>query len=180
MEAMSLVPEEVRSFFDLVSHQYLPPTAMRDFSREYRRSAIRRSSSWCWKAASRVSGSARDLCQRQKVGMFPVTREWRKLSPSAEVLVDPESGARCAIRDTEAAGADRYHWTVAFLGDINPVAAGPTGEPVEAPSLAGAALSAYVADRRELSDGDDGGGNSAVPKNWPQYPQYGAGGGGVK
>ena len=36
MKAMSLVPEEVRGFFDLVSHQYLPPLAMRDFSREYR------------------------------------------------------------------------------------------------------------------------------------------------
>jgi hypothetical protein len=36
MKAMSLVPEEVRSFFDLVSHQYMPPLAMRDFSREYR------------------------------------------------------------------------------------------------------------------------------------------------
>ena len=36
MKAMSLLPEEVRSFFDVVSHQYLPPMAMRDFSREYR------------------------------------------------------------------------------------------------------------------------------------------------
>lgn len=36
MKAMSLVPDEVRGFFDLVSHQYLPPLAMRDFSREYR------------------------------------------------------------------------------------------------------------------------------------------------
>jgi hypothetical protein len=36
MKAMSLVPEEVRSFFDLVSHQYQPPLAMRNFSREYR------------------------------------------------------------------------------------------------------------------------------------------------
>jgi hypothetical protein len=36
MKAMSLVPDEVKSFFDLVSHQYLPPMAMRDFSREYR------------------------------------------------------------------------------------------------------------------------------------------------
>ena len=35
-KAMSLVPEEVHSFFDLVAHQYLPGTAMRDFSREYR------------------------------------------------------------------------------------------------------------------------------------------------
>jgi hypothetical protein len=36
MKAMSLVPEEVRSFFDLVTHQYLPGPAMRDFAREYR------------------------------------------------------------------------------------------------------------------------------------------------
>jgi hypothetical protein len=36
MKAMSLVPDEVRCFFDVVSHQYQPPLAMRDFSREYR------------------------------------------------------------------------------------------------------------------------------------------------
>jgi hypothetical protein len=36
MKAMSLVPDEARSFFDLVTHQYLPGEAMRDFSREYR------------------------------------------------------------------------------------------------------------------------------------------------
>jgi hypothetical protein len=36
MKALSLVPEEVRSFFDLVTHQYLPGEVMRDFSREYR------------------------------------------------------------------------------------------------------------------------------------------------
>ena len=36
MKAMSLVPEEVRGFFDLVTHQYLPGAVMRDFSREYR------------------------------------------------------------------------------------------------------------------------------------------------
>lgn len=34
--AMSLVPREVASFFDVVSAQYLPGAAMRDFSREYR------------------------------------------------------------------------------------------------------------------------------------------------
>lgn len=34
--AMSLVPEEVRGFFDLVEHQYLGGLAMRDFAREYR------------------------------------------------------------------------------------------------------------------------------------------------
>ena len=36
MKAMSLVPGEVRSFFDLVSHQYLPGEVMRDFAHEYR------------------------------------------------------------------------------------------------------------------------------------------------
>ena len=36
MKAVSLVPAEVRSFFDLVTHQYLPGEVMRDFSREYR------------------------------------------------------------------------------------------------------------------------------------------------
>jgi alkylhydroperoxidase family enzyme len=36
MKAMSLVPDEVRSFFDIVSHQYQGPLEMRDFAREYR------------------------------------------------------------------------------------------------------------------------------------------------
>lgn len=36
MKAMSLVPDEVASFFDLVAHQYQPASAMRDFAREYR------------------------------------------------------------------------------------------------------------------------------------------------
>ena len=36
VKAMSLVPDEVRSFFDLVSHQYLPGEVMRDFAHEYR------------------------------------------------------------------------------------------------------------------------------------------------
>jgi hypothetical protein len=34
--ALTLVPEEARSFFDLVAHQYMPGPAMRDFGREYR------------------------------------------------------------------------------------------------------------------------------------------------
>jgi hypothetical protein len=36
IKALSLVPDEVRSFFDLVTHQYLPGGAMRDFAHEYR------------------------------------------------------------------------------------------------------------------------------------------------
>lgn len=34
--ALSLVPDEVRGFFDLVETQYLPGPAMRDFDREFR------------------------------------------------------------------------------------------------------------------------------------------------
>ena len=34
--AMTLVPDETRSFFDLCIHQYLPGPAMFDFGREYR------------------------------------------------------------------------------------------------------------------------------------------------
>lgn len=34
--ALTLVPDEARSFFDLVAQQYLPGPAMRDFAHEYR------------------------------------------------------------------------------------------------------------------------------------------------
>jgi alkylhydroperoxidase family enzyme len=35
-QAMTLVPDEVRGFFDLVSTQYLPPAAMRDYGTRHR------------------------------------------------------------------------------------------------------------------------------------------------
>lgn len=35
-QAMSLVPDEVTGFFDLVTAQYLPPAAMRDYDHEFR------------------------------------------------------------------------------------------------------------------------------------------------
>ena len=87
---------------------------------------------------------ARDLCKRREAGPSYVAREWRKLSPSAELMVDPDSGVRCAIRDTGAAGADRYHWTVALFGEPDPVAAGRTGELGEARSRAEGSLLAYA------------------------------------
>jgi hypothetical protein len=68
---------------------------------------------------------------------------WRKLSPSAELMVDPECGARCAIRDTGAVGEGRYHWTVTVVGAPDPVAAGRTGKFTEARSQAEAALTVY-------------------------------------
>ena len=39
-------------------------------------------------------------------------------------MVDPERGARCAIRVTGAAGPARYHWTVTVFEETGPAAAG--------------------------------------------------------
>jgi hypothetical protein len=52
-------------------------------------------------------------------------------------MVDPQSGARCAIRETRGPGAERYHWTVTVVGEPDP---GRTGELAEAHSQAEAAL----------------------------------------
>jgi hypothetical protein len=68
---------------------------------------------------------------------------WRRLSPSAELYVDPRSGARCAVRDTGALGADRYLWTVTAFGE-HQVAVGHAEEIAEARSEAETALSAYM------------------------------------
>jgi hypothetical protein len=76
----------------------------------------------------------------------PVAEQWRKLSPSAELMVDPDSGLRCAIRDTGATGSGRYHWTVAVFGDTDPVASGRAEQPAEARSCAEEALLAYAED----------------------------------
>jgi hypothetical protein len=66
------------------------------------------------------------------------------LSPHAELLVDPESGASCAIRDSRAPGTERYLWTVSAFG-YHQVAVGRTAELAEARSRAEAALASYTA-----------------------------------
>jgi len=78
---------------------------------------------------------------------------WGKLSPSAELLVDPQSGARCAIRDTRQEGGERYYWTVTVVGVSDPVAAGRASELGEARSRAEAALVAYAQGGDEWSVG---------------------------
>src|SRR5882757_11261795 len=98
----------------------------------------------------------RELRARQRIGTAGVTLGWRRLSPSAELFVDPESGKRCAIRDTGALGAERYYWTVSAFGD-HQVAAGRTGEVTEARSQAEAALVAYMGGLGQELTGDDGG-----------------------
>jgi hypothetical protein len=47
-------------------------------------------------------------------------------------MVDPDCGARCAIRDTRATGEERYYWTVTAIGAPDPVAAERTGDPAQA------------------------------------------------
>ena len=76
-------------------------------------------------------------------------RQWRKLSPSAELMVDPGRGARCAIRDTGASGAERYLWTVSVFG-YHQWAAGRTRKLVGARSQTEAALAEYASARREM------------------------------
>jgi len=87
-----------------------------------------------------------ELRTRHRAGAAGLMLGWRRLSPSAELMVDPESGARCAIRDTRVVGSSRYHWTVSMLGDADLLASGRTGELAKARSEAEAVLAAYLAD----------------------------------
>jgi hypothetical protein len=96
---------------------------------------------------------AQKLRNRQRNEPVPVTPQWRSLSPSAELMVSPECSARCAIRDTRAAGADSFRWAVMLLGQLDPVAEGRTKNRAEARSLAQAGVAAYFANRPEPSGG---------------------------
>jgi hypothetical protein len=97
------------------------------------------------------------LRNRQRSGPDSETPQWQALSPSAELMVSPERSARCAVRDTRAPGADRFRWTVAVLGQLDPVAEGRTRDRAEARLLAEAAVAAYFADRTKPSDGGSAG-----------------------
>ena len=72
--------------------------------------------------------------------------KWRVLSPSAQLTVDPASGARGIVRDTCADGAYRFHWSVIPSEESLPIAAGRTGGLGRARSIAEAALRAYAWD----------------------------------
>ena len=84
--------------------------------------------------------------------------KWRLLSPSAQLTVDPASGARGIIRDTSAGGAYRFHWSVIPSEESLPIAAGRTAGLAGARSIAEAALRAYAADfqmHAEMIGADD-------------------------
>ena len=96
---------------------------------------------------------ADELRARRQVEPTPLRLEWQALSPSAELMVSQERGARCAVRDTRAPGADRFRWTVAVLGQLDPVAEGRAKDRADARSLAEGAAAAYFADWAEPSGG---------------------------
>jgi len=75
---------------------------------------------------------------------------WQAISPTTELVVNPEYRTLCAIRDTGASGADRFHWSTTIPGADPPVAAGHTGELARAWALTAVAFRAYVADWRKL------------------------------
>ena len=79
--------------------------------------------------------------------------KWRILSPSAQLIVDPASGARGIIRDTHADGAYRFHWSVIPTEESLPIAAGRTGELARARALAEVALRACAEDWHDQSHG---------------------------
>jgi hypothetical protein len=97
---------------------------------------------------------ARELCARRRAERAQTAVRWQALSPSADLMVSPERSARCAVRDTRAPGADRFRWTVAVLGQLDPVAEGRAESRAEARLHAEAAVAAYFA---EPSDGGSAG-----------------------
>ena len=96
---------------------------------------------------------ARELRDRQCREAGSETLQWRPIGPTTELMVNPESRTRCAVRDTGANGADRFQWSVTVLGQSHPVATGHSAELTRARSLAAVAFRAYVADWRELLEG---------------------------
>ena len=101
---------------------------------------------------------ARELRTRQPGEPANAAPEWRRLSPSAELLVDPECGARGIIRDTRARGADRFHWSVLAPDQSLTVASGHTGKITRGRWLAQMELRAFVENWREQSGGQSGDG----------------------
>jgi hypothetical protein len=72
-----------------------------------------------------------------------VVLTWRKVSPSAHLMVDPRNGARAVIRDTRS-DAGRFLWSVLAAGEMDPMSDGRTDDLARAQSLAEAALRAYT------------------------------------
>lgn len=81
----------------------------------------------------------------RKPGPFDasVVLTWRKVSPSAHLMVDPRNGARAVIWDT-GADAGRFLWSVLAAGEMDPMSEGRTDDLAQAQSIPEAALRAYA------------------------------------
>jgi hypothetical protein len=80
-----------------------------------------------------------------------VVLTWRKVSPSAHLMVDPRNGARADIRDT-GADAGRYLWSVLAAGEMDPMSEGRTDDLAQAKSIAEAALRASAENRIAVAE----------------------------
>jgi hypothetical protein len=97
-----------------------------------------------------------ELRARKPAEPLPTRLEWQTVSPSAELMVSQDCSARCVVRDTRAAGEDRFRWTVAVLGELDPIAEGRAENRLEARLLAEAAVAAHFAEPSDgRSAGDD-------------------------
>ena len=76
---------------------------------------------------------------------------WRKVSPSAHLMVDPRNGARAVIRDT-GEDAGRFLWSVLAAGEMEAMSQGRTDDLAQAKSIAEAALRACAENRIAVAE----------------------------
>jgi hypothetical protein len=81
-----------------------------------------------------------------------VVLTWRKVSPSAWLMVDPRNGARAVIRDTRSDAA-RFLWSALAAGEMDPMSEGRTDDIAQAKSISEAALRAYAGINSRYSTG---------------------------
>ena|SRR5215467_5042791 len=96
---------------------------------------------------ARIRQFAHELRARKHAEPIPTRLEWQTVSPSVELMISQDCSARCVVRDTRAAGEDRFRWTVAVLGELDPIAEGRAENRLEARRLAEAAVAAYFTNR---------------------------------
>jgi hypothetical protein len=87
-------------------------------------------------AEYRLARQLRSVCASSAA---VVVLTWKRVSPSACLMVDPRNGARAVIRDTRSE-AGRYLWSVLAAGEMEPVSEGRTSDLEQAQSIAEAAL----------------------------------------
>ena len=110
----------------------------------------------------RIRQFAQKLRAQQHIEPVPARPEWQTISPSVELVISRDCSARCAVRDTRAAGEDRFRWTVAVLGQLDPVAEGRAKDRAEARLHAETAAAAYFADWAEPPGGGSVRDDSAI------------------